>query len=154
LLDVILAIAAAWLIDVLPISAREKSLTALLLVAGTLFFGLRYDINFVLDRWPNSTRMQAAVDFEKSNVKTIAVWAEPAPYCLPPVDLFDRQIVLEPRGSDGFSLPPDTVGVRPVDDPKPSDPLSPRRAVTPISWANKPFEILNSSPVSTRRGRP
>ena len=138
----------------LPISTREKSLGVSLLVAGTLFFGLRYDINVVLDNRPNSTRMEAAINIAKTATKTVAVWAEPAPYCLPPVNLFDRKIVLEPRGADAVSLPSESVGIRPIDDPRVIDPLAPPRVVSPISWANKPFEILNSSPVSTVPRRP
>jgi len=142
-LDVILAICGAWLIDCLSITSREKVWAALLLVVSTLFFGLRYDINFVADHRPDSTRMEAAGNLAKSGEYTVAVWVEPAPYCMPAVNLFDRRIVLEPQGTDVSKLESGSVGVRAVDDPRLVNRLSPKRVLSPISWANKPIEILS-----------
>jgi hypothetical protein len=146
--DVFLALAAAALVGHLPVTPREKALAAMLAVAGTLYFGLRYDINFFADTRPNSTRMESAQTLARnsSRSKLLYVYAEPAPYCLPPVDLFDWQIVLLPRGSDIASHGPGTTTVIAVDTPRDFDPLSPPRVVSPISWANKPFEIRSGPP--------
>jgi hypothetical protein len=84
---------------------------------------------------------------------TIEVTAEPAPYCLPPVNLFEGKIVLLPPGQVE-PAGPDAVLVRAAD-------AGPREAPPPgyvrwaqdespilrpfpsrISWAAKPFEVL------------
>ncbi len=59
---------------------------------------------------------------------TLAIDAEPAPYTLPPVDLFRWKIVLLPRDS-AMQVDAD-VRIDPVD-----------QIGAPISWAEKPFRI-------------
>ena len=152
LLNATLALSAAALIGHLPLRPRQKWLTAAFVVAGTLFYGVRYDINFVLDSQPHSTRQTAAKTLATCNLQydRLAVWAEPAPYCLPPVDLFRWHILLLPRGTEVATIPPGMVAVRPVDYPGESKPSAQRfgpieqmpLAESPISWANKPFEVL------------
>jgi hypothetical protein len=63
---------------------------------------------------------------------TLAVYADPAPYCLPPVDLDGWKIIRLPK--DYLGLPPADVTVRPVDSPE-------GIFWTPLSWANKKFEV-------------
>ena len=165
LVDVMMAIAAAVLIGILQMRARERALIAVLLVAGTLFFGARYDVNFVRDRGIGSTRHQAAIalDTYSQVSQTLDVFAEPAPYFLPPVDLFSWKIVLQPQ-KNLTALPPGTVAVRPVDREEKlpagihryKSAFDPEPLPSPISWANKPFEILSASRVriSPSVGRP
>jgi hypothetical protein len=150
--DVLLSLVAAWGIDRLPITRREKSLAGVLLVAATLIFGMRYDINFLVDSRSNSTRQTAARDLQSAG--DLYVFAEPAPYCLPPVNLFTRRILLEPAGGSLGVIAPDGTIVRPVDVPTTVDPLAPARVLSPISWANKPFEISKLPPVSSSATRP
>jgi hypothetical protein len=66
----------------------------------------------------------------------LLVWAEPAPYCMPAANLFTHQIILLPRGasSEDAHLSTDAIALRPVD-------WQPGWLNTPISWANKPFEL-------------
>jgi hypothetical protein len=144
-----LGICAAALIDRLKFNPREKAMGSALLIASALYFGIRYDLNFALDNRTDSTRRTAArqIDAYKSQASTIAVWAEPAPYCMPPVDLFHWKLLLLPHGS---AAPAGMVSVRPIDEPEPTPgdarkitfTADPERASSPISWANKPFEIL------------
>jgi 4-amino-4-deoxy-L-arabinose transferase-like glycosyltransferase len=147
--DTAIALTAAALIGSLGLKAGEKRMLALLLVGGTLFYGVRYDINFVLDSGADSTRRTAAesIDTCSQRENELAVWAEPAPYCLPPVDLFTWRIVLLPAGSDLSGISPGAIAVRPVDYPT-TLPIGIRRFTpqieyprpfSPISWANKPF---------------
>jgi hypothetical protein len=77
---------------------------------------------------------------------SLAVYADPAPYCLPPVDLFDGRILLLPRDaspSDGVAIAP--VSVRTVDAAACSSShiwaLIRTEFSTPISWADKPFDV-------------
>ena len=147
--DVAIALCAAALIDRLQFSSREKAMGSALLIASTLYFGLRYDLNFLADNRDDSTRRVAAGEIEalQSQAQTLAVWAEPAPYCLPPVDLFHWQLLLLPKGAvPGAGM----ASVRPVDGPSQKRPGArrlarleePARVESPISWANKPFEVL------------
>ena len=82
---------------------------------------------------PTSTRLTAAgrLAAVSSGDKTIDVTADPAPYDLPPIDLFTWRIVLVPPVG---SLNPAGFTVRPTDDT--------RGIASPISWANKPFDIV------------
>jgi len=147
--DIALVICAAALIHHLKFNPREKAMGSVLLIASTLYFGIRYDLNFMMDDRDNSTRRTAAEQIEayKGHANALVIWAEPAPYCLPPVDLFRWKLLLMPRGS---AAPAGTVSIRPVDEPSPapndarkiSKSAEPNRASSPISWANKPFEIL------------
>ena len=80
---------------------------------------------------------------DRTGHETIAVYADPAPYCLPPVDLFTWKIVLLPRLSDPekFHFDDSVVSIRPVDEPSP-EVDHPIWTFAPISWSNKPFEII------------
>ena len=67
------------------------------LVASTLVFGGAYLVHFLRDTGPMPTRLRAAADLAQlPSDAVIAVAAEPAPYSLPPVDLFSRRLVLLP----------------------------------------------------------
>ncbi len=146
--DLAIAITAAALVDRLRINGREKMLASVLLIAATLYFGLRYDLNFLADNQLSSTRRTTAALLHevRPDGGMIAVWAEPAPYCLPPVDLFRWRIYLMPRGSTAGNA---VYAVTPVDRPtaaKSDKKLltlvsEPPRLLSPISWANKPFEV-------------
>ncbi len=150
LIDVAIALFAAVLVDRLRFSDRERALGSALLVAAVLYVGIRYDLNFLADNRTDSTRRVAANQLSDLVPKynELAVWTEPAPYCLPPVDLFHWKILLLPRGGEpsGHGV----VSVRPVDElistPAGASRITPLpepdRAKSPSSWANKPFEIL------------
>ena len=131
-----LTIAAAAAVVRLPATARERTMASALLVVVTAFFGSRYLINFVADGRPGSTRMAAAKQLDATNLTAnrLAVWADPAPYGLPPVDLFSWRIELLPPGSP---VPAGAVGVRPTDVGG--------AVPSPISWANKPFAVTRAN---------
>ena len=91
--------------------------------------------------------------FPRFGWNTIEVTAEPAPYCLPPVNLFEQKIVLLPPGQVEPARA-DAVLVRAVDahpqGPPPEgyvwwaegEPALLRPFPSRISWAAKPFEVL------------
>lgn len=119
---------------------RGRPVAAAFLVACTIPFGFSYVRGFVRDSGSMTSRLAVAGQLEairESGGHRLAVFAEPAPYCQPPVDLFRWQLLLMPRGStipeaqnaaDAF--------VRPID---------PKRVwqgmTTPLSWADKRFEL-------------
>ncbi|HSV14608.1 MAG TPA: glycosyltransferase family 39 protein [Tepidisphaeraceae bacterium] len=131
-LDVMLAIATAKALSMLtPTAARGA---AVMLLALSAVAGGKYVAHFRGDHGDQSTRLRAAIELQRQSRpgRTLAVLAEPAPYCLPPVNLFDWRIVLLPRGGDPSQLPSsDWASVWPQDVS--SD--------APISWANKPMRI-------------
>jgi hypothetical protein len=166
LADVVVAIFAGALVGELQFKPREKGFVAFLLVAGTLYFGVRYDVNFVLDNRVESTRHIAAETIASCSQRSdqLAVWAEPAPYCLPPVDLFTWHISLLPTGTAVTDIPAGAIAVRTVDEPESlpagikrfTPVVEQPRPLSPISWANKPIEVLASTrlPVSRPAARP
>jgi hypothetical protein len=136
-LDVALALAIAAAVSTLkPALARA---VAVVLVALSALAGSKYLVHFIADASDRSTRLEAAIeiDAQRRPGRTLAVRAEPAPYCLPPVNLFDWRIVLLPRGGDSPSQPQsnDWASVWPADV----------SGDAPMSWANKAMRI-NSKP--------
>lgn len=125
-LDIALALAVAVAVG----SLRSTGLRTVILLAMLYCTGatsLKYVGNFLA---PGSRPNGAATLAQLQRPgRVLAVWSEPAPYCLPPVDLFAWKIVLLPPGSE---VQGEAVSVRPDDS----------FDFTPISWSNKPFEIV------------
>jgi 4-amino-4-deoxy-L-arabinose transferase-like glycosyltransferase len=99
----------------------------------------------------DTTRLRAAQAIAaRDGGHVIGLWAEPAPYSMPPVDLFRRRLFLFPLN---MPASPSTTScdmlIAPTDDPsrpKPQIGGFNREVVrsawsTPMSWANKSFEI-------------
>jgi hypothetical protein len=147
-------------------ASRARAGVVAVLVLGTGFFGATYVARFVADSRERTNRLTVAEhlnEFPRFGWPTVDVTAEPAPYCLPPVNLFDQKIVLLPPGQF-VPAEPDAVLVRAVDavphEPPPTgfvwwvqdeSPIL-RPFPSRISWAAKPFEIL--VPRRTLRGSP
>jgi len=127
-------------------------MACLVMLAG--FQGLSYWAGF----WEDGTRVAVArrlAELRGRGARTIAMPAEPAPYCLPPVDVTGWRMLLlpvdgeTPEGTDA----PDVI-VRPVDELGRGGDVAgtPYRRIyyggawpwvkTRISWADKPFELL------------
>ena len=107
-------------------------------------FGELYHFGFRADASGENTRSRLArtmADMEGP----IYLMAEPAPYCCPPLDFAHREVYFCPGSADCVdrSAGRPYVLFRPVDRPGRQDGAvqAVRRPVTPISWANKPFEI-------------
>jgi hypothetical protein len=141
--DVLAGILAAVAVARLPLRPREAAMAGVLLVAATALYGLRYDLNFLADNRPNSTRRTVARQLARLATpgRTLVVSADPAPYVLPPVDLFAWRIVLLPPGAPTSDVGANALAVRPTDRTTLGLP-------SPISWADKPFEVV---PVAARR---
>ncbi len=124
--DIVLALLALRVISRTPMGVRCA--LAAVLIASTVACGIPYIRGFMRDAGPMPSRLVAAQRIEQTRLgggRTLAVDAEPAPYCLPPVNLFEWDIVLAPRG-EAVSA---DLHVRPID------------GLTPISWANKTFTL-------------
>jgi hypothetical protein len=123
-------------------------MASMVLLVG--FQGMSYWAGFVDD---SSRRLMAArlEELWKRGARTLGVRAEPAPYCLPPVDVGGWKIVLLPADDKQTGLA-DVIGF-PVDEVERNGRApgtSYDRAFiagqwpwlkTRISWADKPFEI-------------
>jgi hypothetical protein len=138
-------------------SVRMAALALLLVTTGAM--GATYVARFVADTADQTSRLalaQRLLDLNRTGHTTLAITAEPAPYSLPPVDLFEWRIELLPRGAP--TAPADAVFVRAV-DALPATPPPPgfdrlespehpllRRFPSRISWAAKPSEVLVPRP--------
>lgn len=152
--DVFLAIEAVVAVETFVRSRRWHCASYGLLIATTAFIGVRYVIGFERDCRLQTSRTVAAARLEKllsDGDNVLATREEPAPWSLPPVDVFRWKIVLPPRSwpadqpFDGAAV---TVG---PEDTSRHRSLRNLLLTTPISWANKPFRI-QSAP-SKRVGR-
>ncbi|CAN5400051.1 hypothetical protein BH09PLA1_BH09PLA1_33790 [soil metagenome] len=127
-----------------------------ILVLSTAAHGVSYVWHFIDDSAQRSTRVIAALRLQKhlaSGAATIATAAEPAPYSMPPVDLFTTRLILLAPGE--FDRSDAHISIRTVDrvprDPVPGSEFwfRPRLLGTPISWAHKPFEVRAKSRPTT-----
>ena len=155
--DLFLLVEAVVAVATFTPRCRRRYASYALLVASTLFMGHVYVHHFLRDTTPGATRMEAAVQIRalpSAEDSVLITPIEPAPWSMPPVDLFRWTIVLntEPRFSHSRApmgepsvrgLEGDAVQVRPVDfPPGPASPLVKLLTSCPISWASKPFEVI------------
>ena len=157
--DTLLVLAAVAGVARLPWPRVAAGGLAILFV-GTALCGTAYLAKFIDDAAPPTTRLAEAErlrDLHRRGARTLMIVAEPAPYCLPPVDVFGWRVMLAPRGArlTGEVVAGADVIVRAVDRhptgqaaPPGFKRLPPVRAGpaaqlhAPISWAAKPFEVF------------
>jgi len=144
--DVLLVLGAALGLSVLK-RTIERVVAGVLMCLMLLPIGASYVVNYGRETFIGSKRLIVAErlrELSAAGAHTLAVDAEPAPYTLPPVDLFRWNIVLLPRGA---AMPDDAdVRIDPVDfagddSANTSYLVRPILLPTPISWAAKPFRI-------------
>jgi hypothetical protein len=139
-LDVFLLIEGIVAVSTFIRVPRLQRLCFGMLVLATGFSGLPYLRGFVRDASTNMTRSVAARQIQRSLESghgVLETREEPAPWSLPPVDLFRWRIILPPRNAL-FNLSAGRAGVAVA--PAEFSSADP----TPISWASKPFEIRSS----------
>ncbi|HTL29015.1 MAG TPA: hypothetical protein VL282_07340, partial [Tepidisphaeraceae bacterium] len=154
--DVVFALAAVVVVGISIQQPLMKvaSLAALCVIAG--IWGAGYVWHYGRDSVERTTRIIAAErleDLKTAGATSLALDAEPAPYSLPPVDLFHWKLVLIPRTAT--TLPTEDVYLRTVDripaEARVHDEdmavmrdqfwIRPRLFATPIAWAAKPFRV-------------
>jgi hypothetical protein len=164
--DTFLAIEAVVAAATFATSASVRRLTLGVLFVTTAVCGAMYLRQFVSDCAETTSRLRAAAELAQlPPSEVIAVEAEPAPYSLPPVNLFTHPIVLLPRGPRATdALEGRAVLVRPVDVPVAMGHDGTRRPLpryalvgqrlfpARISWAGKTFEAVICTPRSDRSG--
>jgi hypothetical protein len=74
---------------------------ATLLIAFTTVSAVPYWRGFLRDCAPTTSRLSAALGLHLMPHRELRLSAEPAPYCLPPVDLFRTKLLLVPPGQPG-----------------------------------------------------
>jgi hypothetical protein len=119
-----------------------------LLVLTTAIPGLLYLRGFVRDSRPETSRIATARLLQIQNehgARTLALWAEPAPYCMPPVDLFGWEVLLVPAGTTPASAANAAdVSVRTADAPG-GRTWRGLFASTPVSWADRTFDVQDKA---------
>ena len=142
LIDAALMLAAVAAVGRLLAQPAARSVAGAILVAATAMYSFSYERGFLADTTDPNSRLRAAATLAQIATQMAVVqghpmlWvpSEPAPYCLPPVDLFRWKIVL--LTADSFPVGRGVL-VAPLDT---LDIWNP--ATTPISWADKRFDIL------------
>jgi hypothetical protein len=139
--DTALMLAAFFVVARFQGAAPLRAVAGMILVVVAAVHGAAYERGFLLDSSSDNSRARAAAAIDgrlsaASQNPTLYLESEPAPYCLPPVNLFRWRIILLP---DGGQIPPGLspgILVKPQDSINVFDP-----AATPISWANKAFDV-------------
>ncbi len=122
-------------------------------------FGAMYLSNFQLDATSSGSRINLAEhlrDIPPGSL--VGVTADPGPYCCPPLNFSNMELLLVRNAGQLAGLSgPERAFIRPVDRQEvvrrlvcawtedPQDPWAHRwrmTAETPISWANKPFDLF------------
>ena len=112
---------------------------ALVIVVFTIMHSGAYERGFLTDAGVENSRLQAAVVIDQQltgSSPVLYLAAEPAPYCLPPVNLFRWRMILLPPGGEVPRGYPRGLLVTPHQAIGLMDPNS-----TPISWANIGFDM-------------
>jgi hypothetical protein len=146
--DVFLAIEAVVSIATFVRAPRARVIVYGLLVLTTATTGWHYVIGFARDSADQTTRLVAAAQIRKS-LKThdqvlLASREEPAPWSLPPVDLFRWRVVVVTRGwPEDKPLPDAMMTIGPAALPSH---LEMAQLLSPpsMSWADKAFAILTT----------
>jgi hypothetical protein len=154
--DTVLCLAAAAGVSHWASGPGARRIVLGFCVLATGFFGATYTARFLADARETTSRLALAErlrELPRFGWNTVEVTAEPAPYCLPPVNLFEGTIVLLPPGQVG-PAGADAVLVRAVDAvPREAPPPgyvrwdqdeSPILSPFPsgFSWAAKPFAVV------------
>jgi hypothetical protein len=142
--DVFLAVEAVAAVATFVHKPVARVLCFGILVATTAFNGSSYLHGFIRDSSSQTTRLADARRIRAllaSGSRVLASREEPAPWSLPPVDLFQWQVILPPRDlpeDEPFAGADVTIG--PAGIPPISEPLH-LLTVSPINWAAKPFDM-------------
>jgi hypothetical protein len=128
--DTFLLVAAFAAVGRMPVRF-VRVVMSLALLLFTLPFGLRYVAGFVRDSGSQTSRLVVAdrlAALADEGARTLRVPAEPAPYCMPPVDVFRYTLLLAPPG---MKIPADVI-VR----------MDHKSSLGPMSWADVRFTLV------------
>jgi hypothetical protein len=142
--DVGLLIAGVVMIGRIRGKATLRITAATLLLAGTALYGLPYLNGFIKDGPGKfTTRLVVAQKLQmmlenRLEYPVLGIFADPAPYNVPPVDLVNWKVVRLTRDMSIQEAKAQTTVI-----------VRPRETVswwdfqdTPISWADKPFDVI------------
>jgi hypothetical protein len=152
-----IGMAAACAVVIFSRRIVERILVIAVIIVITAIPSSFYLLGFIKDSSDRPTRIEDAAwlaILHEAGARTMGLYAEPAPYSLPPVNLLGWRLVLLPRGFDLARDATDVdVIVRPVDVLEPNgasagdftraSTVNPFADAWPtrISWAAKPFEV-------------
>lgn len=146
---VALCVGSIWLLGLIPSRWPRWGLQVATPCVVMAIWTWPYLTAFIDDATQDGTRLRAAERLRvlQRDHRELQVFADPAPYALPPLDVWRWEITLTPRNHE----PTGEVVIRPIDDASRLK-LAPQgytREVianpgraAPITWADKPFEIL------------
>ncbi len=140
--DVALMLAAFFAIGRFVRNTAGRVVLAFLLVGCACTYSFAYERGFLRDSLPDDSRVRAGKEIggrasDRGEAGNLYIVSEPAPYCLPPVNLFGWHIVLLPRGEEWPAGGEGGILVRVENTVEVFDP-----SVSPISWADQRFEVV------------
>lgn len=148
-----LTLGAVWVLGLIPWRWGRWTLQIATPLAVGAIWTWAYVGAFLDDATSDGTRIRAAERLRtlQREDRVLQVFATPAPYTLPPLDVWRWEITLtRPQ----HELVGDVV-IRPIDDPTrltlapagyTREVIGSQRRAAPITWADKPFEILIRNP--------
>ncbi len=147
LIDIALAIAAASAIS-MSRSGRSRVALSIVLPVAVAMWAAPYVLAFVKDAQPRTGRLVLAGQLEslKFPGAALGLTAEPAPYSMPPVDLWTWKLLVVPpagRASPDVAIYPKGLNVSPsllAMDPVPLG-CAEGWSASPITWAFTGFEL-------------
>jgi hypothetical protein len=124
-------------------SVPLQAVFGIVVVVFTILHSAAYERGFINDSLSDDSRMRAAAAIDgrladAGPLPVLYVTAEPAPYCLPPVNLFRWRVILLPADGEIPAGFPAGVLVKPRQEVKVMNP-----SATPISWANMGFDVAD-----------
>lgn len=154
--DVTLCLAAVVALDTFTRYWKLRTVCQIVLLLATAVPGAAYVESFLRDSTSHHTRLRQAeqlAQLHRNGARILLTDRVPAPYCLPPVNLFEWTIIPGPRGQHDTHAPDADVSIRVVDVPPAAGSLSsdyvpfstdgrPWFGLARMSWANKPFAGL------------
>ncbi len=124
-------------------SVPLQAVAGIVVVGFTILHSAAYERGFVDDSLSDDSRLReaAAIDGRLADAgpsPVLYIMSEPAPYCLPPVNLFRWRVILLPPDGEIPAGFPAGVLVKPRQEFEVMDP-----SATPISWANMGFDMAD-----------
>jgi hypothetical protein len=117
-----------------------------MIVISTAIPGFCYLRGFLRDSRPTTSRLVAAEQLRSASVRQLAVFAEPSPYCAPPFNLFDAQIILMPPNPVANGMRAEITALKVTDGPENVGTFRRLWTWTPISWADKREDVDGDDP--------
>jgi len=140
--DLFLLVEAVAVIATFVRNPPMRAVCGTLLLLSAAIPSFFYERGFIRDCTTANSRLIAAErlhTIDPAASRPVVIFAEPAPYGMPPLDVLSRKLILLPAGSGPYDVG-GAIPVRPTGGP-PGNAWLGLWTGTPISWADKHFDV-------------